>query len=671
MTFSRLCSALIALITMYCSGSAQVKEEVGIYLSGALNFHSASFTRLGNVQSCCPEFTSTTGLGTSAGVFYTFPFNDTWRIQARLTYSDRSATLTDTEKSFVADLRDSAKVVEAQFTHELAASLTDIGLEPLLLFRPFGRLDLMLGARFALPITTTFHQTETLTAPEDYGTYLGTGRVYVDTSAVIPDVPSPQISAVIGVRYIINLRTRGVTFLAPEIQYSIPLTQISGGTSWSVAHLRVGLAVGFSSPPRPLAQPKPEPTPSAPPPPAPPTVAAETAPVRAIPSVSIVAKGVTADAREVDNVLVQVEEIAATEIVPVLPHVYFDSASTNWIAPQLASASAFDLDSETMDLETAIHSVPWLLAKRLRENPNAKARLIGTTADTAADKGLTLARDRAQSVMAAFVKRGVKPSALSIEARRFPSKPTIASDETQRLLADAENRRVEIEVTDPSILAPFTQRSIERSVDPPTMKAYVQMANIERARAWSVYVHQGRRRMASFSGSGAVPTFVEWNLADSGIPVSEVPIEVDFVVESATDGQTYLSSDTVAVSQLTIRKKRVERIARREIERFNMLLFEFNDARVSPENARLIGDVRKRITAETEVTIYGLTDELGASEYNRDLSYRRAAEVASILDVVQTRIIGSGEENQKYRSDSPVARGYNRTVVIELVTPVP
>jgi len=635
--------------------NAQPKQEVGLYVSGALNLHNASFTRLGDVRSCCPEFTNTSGLGWSAGAFYTYPLNDLWRLQARLTYADRSATLEDTETSFVADLRDSAKVVEALFVHEVHASVTDIGLEPLLLFRPFGRLDIMIGGRIAIPIATTFRQTETLTEPADYGSYLGGNRVYVDTSADIPNVVSPQLSIATGLRYVIPLGARGATFLAPEIQYTIPLTQISDGTTWSVAHLRFGISLGFvSPPPMPVVPVAPEI------PPPQPTIPVVTA--------SVVAKGVTADGRELDNVTIHVEEIAASEIVPVLPHVYFDSASANWIAPQLASRTMFDSNPEGMDLETAIHSIPWLIADRLRKNPKARARLIGTTSEYASDRGLTLARARAQSVKDAFVQRGVGEDALSIEARRSPAKPTIATDTTQASLAAAENRRVEIEVLDPSLVAPYTLRSIERTVDPPTMRAYVTVENVESIGNWSVSVKQGEKSLARFNGAGNLPRYVEWNLVDSGVPETETPIIVQLSIPETLPS---LVEDTVSVSQLTIRKKRIERIAGREIERFNLLLFEFNDARVSTVNAKLLDSVRKHITPLTEVTVYGLTDELGAEDYNRDLSRRRAAEVAALLNVPQTRIIGSGEDSPKYWSKTPVSRGYNRTVVIELVTPAP
>lgn len=690
-----LCALLLAVEAKVSAQTTETRtttSELGLMVSGAVNLHNASFRKLGDVRSCCPEFSNGFGLGWSAGAFYTHALSDVWRLQARFSYAQRSGTLTDEEKSFVADLRDSARVIEALFTHEIEATITDLGFEPLLLFRPVGRLDLMLGGRIALPLVTRFHQTETLTEPRDYGEYLGVGRLYVDTTAEIPEPVKPQFSLALGMRYVIPFSKLGSPFLSPELQYTLPLTHISTSTNWSVSHLRFGLAFGIA-----LGAPSgqvslkthasdstknsetrsEEPTSN---------ISSPTSKLTA----SVRVKGLTAvhaesshgevphdgslrdesTREEVDVVTIHVEEIAATELLPISPIVYFDSASTNWIPQQLAARKLFEVNPDSMGLEAAIHAAPWVLAKRLAERPDVRVRLIGTTSDIGSDKGLALARERAQSVKEMLVAKGVSAAAISIEARRIPDKPTTASDSSQATIAAAENRRVEIEVSDPSILAPFTIHRIERAVDPPGMRAYLEVHGSEGTSKWHVDVHQGSHQLASFNGEGAVLPSVEWELERARVPLTEQQITVDLRVESQ-DGDVVVASDTVPVSLMTIRRKRVERIAGREIERLNLLLFEFNDTRVLPENTRLIESIRSRITPRTEVTIYGLSDELGSSAYNKELSYRRAAEVAAILNVPQGRIVGMGEENLKYSTNSPVARSYNRTVVIELVTPVP
>jgi outer membrane protein OmpA-like peptidoglycan-associated protein len=66
-----------------------------------------------------------------------------------------------------------------------------------------------------------------------------------------------------------------------------------------------------------------------------------------------------------------------------------------------------------------------------------------------------------------------------------------------------------------------------------------------------------------------------------------------------------------------------------------------------------------------------MTDVLGSDEYNRDLSQRRAKEVARALGVTSVTIDARGESAPQFVNDLPEGRASNRTVVVELKTKVP
>ena len=73
------------------------------------------------------------------------------------------------------------------------------------------------------------------------------------------------------------------------------------------------------------------------------------------------------------------------------------------------------------------------------------------------------------------------------------------------------------------------------------------------------------------------------------------------------------------------------------------------------------------------VTITGLTDRIGEESYNRTLSEKRATTTSRRI---QSRIIpevlhteGTGE-TFIYNNDLPEGRMYNRTVIVEIATPV-
>ena len=141
---------------------------------------------------------------------------------------------------------------------------------------------------------------------------------------------------------------------------------------------------------------------------------------------------------------------------------------------------------------------------------------------------------------------------------------------------------------------------------------------------------------------------------------------------TATDslGQVSVLHDTIEVQQLTAQRKRIEQLGDVQIERFELVLFEFNDVSISQENARLIEFVRSRMRTGTKVRVIGATDVMGSEEYNRDLSLRRAKEVALLLRIPDAVVEGFGEDRPTFPNELPEGRAFNRTVVIELVNPV-
>jgi outer membrane protein OmpA-like peptidoglycan-associated protein len=142
---------------------------------------------------------------------------------------------------------------------------------------------------------------------------------------------------------------------------------------------------------------------------------------------------------------------------------------------------------------------------------------------------------------------------------------------------------------------------------------------------------------------------------------------------SATDtaGQSSTEIIAVPIRQQSVEKWRAERSGDLLIERYGLVLFEFNNAGLSDQHRKIIDIIRSRITPQTTVSILGMTDVLGSDEYNRDLSQRRAKEVARALGVTSVTIDARGESAPQFVNDLPEGRASNRTVVVELKTKVP
>ncbi len=126
------------------------------------------------------------------------------------------------------------------------------------------------------------------------------------------------------------------------------------------------------------------------------------------------------------------------------------------------------------------------------------------------------------------------------------------------------------------------------------------------------------------------------------------------------------------IRQLTIRKKRFELKDDKRIERFALILFDYDKANIKTEQMKTLNDIKSRIQDNSTVIISGFADETGDPEYNRNLAARRTSEVQSILQVPNDRLIinNIGSDRLLYENNSPEGRSYCRTVTIEIETPV-
>jgi outer membrane protein OmpA-like peptidoglycan-associated protein len=139
---------------------------------------------------------------------------------------------------------------------------------------------------------------------------------------------------------------------------------------------------------------------------------------------------------------------------------------------------------------------------------------------------------------------------------------------------------------------------------------------------------------------------------------------LDVIDEKNQEAQ---AQDVLQVVLSSVSRERLEDAGDAQIERYQLILFDFNDVTVSATNASLLALIRSRIKPSTQVRIIGTTDVLGSSEYNADLSLRRAREVARQLQVPSPIIVGMGESEARFDNGVPEGRAYNRTVIIELV----
>ncbi|MCU0329766.1 MAG: hypothetical protein MUC47_02175 [Candidatus Kapabacteria bacterium] len=666
---------LISFIAPLCIGAQDRPLEFGLMGGLGLGTHDAAFSKLGSFPSCCPEFTGGSGTGAVIGGYAAFSLSDGVRIHTRLLSSSEPATMTDDERTVVADLRNGASVVDALFRHELNASIATIGLEPLIAWQPAGSLELMIGPRLAFTTTASFTQRETLVEPSDYGAYLGDDRVWVDNSGLIPNAQSVRLGVVLAARYSLPMNADSTLLLVPEASYVYDVTGVAAGVSWKSHQLRLMAGIGWR--PRREQEPIIEPAPPS---------KDEEVPIVEVPvdrkpplAGSIRAVAVQANGGEEALVEMKVEETVAKELRPLLPYVYFSAGDARipdrYRRRTKEEALRFREDQLYADSTLGIyHDLLNVIGRRLQSRPSASLTLTGTVSSTPQDNGQDLARRRAEAVRDYLVSSwGIPASRLTIVARgTLPELPTRANDPADVELAHEENRRVEISCSDPSVLEPVLTTDTLRVSNPPSVRFWTENLTASRLMSWKVEARQAGVGLYSASGTGVLPKAHLWNIMENRatIPLAEEPIEYQLTLEDDR-GSVFVSPPlSIPVRQLTISRKKIEQVGDREIERFSLILFDFNESAVKGQNASIVSIIASRTQNATSVTIAGSTDVIGSEAYNGQLARSRATETAKALGLTGTaRIVSTGEQGP-YTMSLPEGRAYSRTVVVTVETPI-
>jgi outer membrane protein OmpA-like peptidoglycan-associated protein len=175
-----------------------------------------------------------------------------------------------------------------------------------------------------------------------------------------------------------------------------------------------------------------------------------------------------------------------------------------------------------------------------------------------------------------------------------------------------------------------------------------------------------------FNGTGAIPGILDWNIDEERgtHPTTEAPVVYKLTVIDEKGAKVETGSE-IEVEQLTIHKKRIERIADKEIDRFGLILFDVRSSEINSDNARIINLIKSYIRPTSTVSVKGLTDRLGNAAQNQSLAEERAKSTAKALGIStnEQNVRGVGNANL-YAPELPEGRLYTRTVEIIVETPI-
>lgn len=708
--------ATLATLCLFVSSFSSAKDEdrspflfLGGYAGYNYNIHSADFSKLPGVENCCPNYTYAYGSGFSVGLLGEYPLNAALKLGLRLGYSSIGGEFKENEFIGFTEIRDLAnpaesRIVRAYADHYLTSKLSVALLEPNISFMFFKDFYTTAGLRFGFMTSAVFDQKEKLTDPQN-AVFKETGAVLRNTRSGldIPEKNSFQIFGLLGVGY--NLPIGKDMYLSPEIRYSIPFMNVSS-VNWKAGSLFFGAAIKL--PLYPSSDPivieeneinrdttvkmdseieKEEIV----------LISSRSRQVRIaqndvlinktivdekwerrIPEsfakeVSISAKGLTRDGKEQAEPEFVIEETETEEFFPLLPYIFFDenSAVLDSKSLKLLNASQTnDFDEKkllwnTMEIYSDVLNI---IGSRMKSKPASKIEITGCNSGVGIEKGnLSVSQLRAEAVRDYLTNIwGIQPDRIKLKSQNLPDLP----GNTEHTDGQEENRRAEIFSSDLDLLKPVYLKDIRKTANPPLVDIKPTIILKKGYKEYKIEVSQSGAILRSFSGDEA-PESIVWDIEQEPIPALETPVVIKLKAID-NDGSEHFAETRINIRQLTITKKRYEYKDDKRLERYSLILFDYNRADLNQRQQQILRELKSRINPSATVTITGFTDRTGDAEYNRQLAQKRIAEAQKILQFptqkLKTEAVGSAR--LLFDNDTPQGRNYCRTVQLLIETPV-
>jgi outer membrane protein OmpA-like peptidoglycan-associated protein len=658
-----LAVAIAGILLSQSTISAQTPsstERYGLFGGYNINFHSADFRALPGVPNCCPKFESGSGGGLAFGAIYEMAISRKFWLTFQAGFATLGATLKRSEYVPALRVADDYLFPEAEISHRITAQLSSMGIAPMITANPVGGLRFHAGMEIAFLGAIKYDQVEEMMV-DGLVFKENLKRTRNEFSGELGNVSAAQSSIVLGTSLELPLNRSRSMFLAPQALFRIGLTNLTESESWKANSFQFGIAVKFapqSTPPATQERPS-SPQVIIPPPVADVPVNSPKTPT--MPLWEYQTYGVSEKGEQFGLDEIRVEEFISTQLKPLLPYIFFDEGASEIperyvrITPQ--SKGDF-MQASTINLSTldVYYQSLNIIGKRMSEHPTASIKLTGCNAG-AADEGSTksLSAKRAEAIKKYLVTVwNIAGNRIKTESRGLPANASRSID-ADASASEAENRRVEFSSDNAAILAPVISRDTLRNTYPKT----IRLVNTS-GKQWSANLFSKGKQLATLTSSAGKT--IEWHPADYAASLGE-SVEVSANAEGWVPAQS-----TIPVELLTLRRKREEQMADKTIDKYSLIVFDFDRSDLSSQNKSIATIIKNALTPQSKVSISGTTDQLGDATYNRKLSLDRARATANVLGVPNAELSGDGESDI-FPNTLPEGRFYNRTVVITVETP--
>ncbi len=679
----------------------------GAYAHFNYNVHSADFHYLPNCFSCCPNYNSATGGGFSVGALFEKNLPsvlDGFLIGARLGYADLSAEFAELENIGNVELRDpnppfeTKKIVSAQSTHYLESTLNALNLNLYAADKFLGGLTASLGFNFNFLLNNKFNQREELTSPKNLVFSGGEAdgkrvrNIYPEND--IPEAKQFQFGLSLGLGYELPIGEN--SFLIPEMRYNLFFTNVSS-VNWKPNFLQFGVAIKFPTyNGTETIEPKYERD----------TIFEKRFDiekeyielVETLEEDNVIYEkykhyiksqsklkidftnfGIDTNGVRQKNPTIIIEEFYTTESFPILPNIYFKDGSSNINTTKmklLSEEQANNFNEKTIKIDAleVYYNLLNIFGKRLRENPNTKIIIAGYSSGENSDKNMPkIAAKRAEVIKKYLTDIWKIPTAqLKVETRTIPKHLKARSNDITR-----ENSKVELiplsgfEKALP-LYMPIKLSHVEKKANPPVVEFDINIDSESDIDYYSLKLKQDNQKIREFNGSGKDTNIkILWEIEKTPLPVTESPISTNLEVQDILGQQKSLEKE-LEIKQVTIKKKKELIVKDWKIDKYSLVLFEYNKSDISYVDKEILKEIKANIKPNSEVSIIisGFADRTGDIQYNKNLAQKRCQEVAKELNVKNIQLKAIGSKKLIFDNDLPEGRALSRTVQIEVRTPL-
>ncbi len=646
---------LLLLLSTYITYSDPYTDYIlkaGASLNG--NIYSSDFNQIGTFRNCCPKYESAFGLAPNvfAGAEYRNLFNlfgYDMSYSFTLGYNDISARYN--VEQYIGNLIGEDNYQKILVEHNLDITLPLLSNEHAIWFNPVSELPLGIkfGVNLGIPLAKSFDQRELLKEPND-ATFPDGSREFNATNNQIPDVSALFFAVGVGARYQVAKFDEFDLFANVNFNYGINNT--TSNLDWKIHQLSLGVTLHYnipkSAPPRP------------PVPPAPP-IAEPVAPVLAIkPEISLETEFDYKKVSSGDTLKVTINRYEYNTYLSLLPVIVFERNSQKILSssfPINNGNSLYSYNLESYAINDIAEKYPQLVSNYIKSNPGTRLHIVSESMDE--DKSIV--NERLENTTQKLIQAGVDKSIITAEIRMSEKK----KDTNPALLE--ESRRVIFEFSSGG-------RLIEALVNTEyKFDNFNKVFNVKPIFKAEPNALLSGKTIFNNSNEVALKEGVNQVVLASNMFKSQNDADANVfeIFAQINDGEN--SADANAKFFLTSEEKLISsyynlnrNFTEGDIEEYILGYMDFDKTEFSSVNNFALDRIRAKAAEGRAIELIPLTDNIGTTEYNKDLASKRAKAAINLIGDNFKKYSTIMPDTPIFDNGSPYGRMMNRSVIVRI-----